>query len=165
MESLVSPFSAAIAVQIWGLNCLSDAPLNSAHHSDQEPTTQRPSSGLDLPSESQRAIAKAARYAARYPLGSFWHLQPLQGYRELFTPSDIYYIKLLKCFDCSAVLVQCHVSGTARAGLSQLTLTASFSEPQFPAGNQTLSHKVGHYAEAERGPASSALRATTPFLG
>lgn len=87
-----------------------------------------------------------------YPLGSFWHLQPPQIYRELFTPSDIYYIKLLKCFDCSAVLVQCHVSSMARAGLLQLRLKASFSEPEVSAGTRLLLHTVGHYVGARGEP-------------
>lgn len=87
-----------------------------------------------------------------YPLGSFWHLQPPQDYRELFTPSDIYYIKLLKCFDCSAVLVQCHVSSMARAGLLELRLKASFSEPEVSAGTRLLSHTVGHYVGARGEP-------------
>lgn len=105
-----------------------------------EATTQHPSSGLNLSSESQRAIAKTAQYTHSAPSGTYSLLRVIENYS---LPSDIYYIKLLKCFGCSAVLVQCHVSSTTRAGLLQLSLKAAFSEPEVLAGAQLLSTQLG----------------------
>lgn len=58
------------------------------------------------------------------------------------------------------MLVQCHVSSTARARLLELMLKASFSEPEVSAGTRVLSHTVRHYVEAGAGSKGGA----TTFL-